>query len=143
MNQVPLSVSYLQALATPAIALLAAAIAWGQWQTARQKFVQDLFDRRFGVFMDVRLIASEVLQRERPSDPGLINKVVAKARFLFGEDVQTELNTMGTALRTLDHPDPASAMAARDAVHQCYDKLIPIFESYMRLDHKPPQGAIR
>ena len=41
------------------IALLAAAIAFGQWWTARQKLVLDLFEKRFQVYLDVRRIASE------------------------------------------------------------------------------------
>ena len=139
MNQVPLWVSYLQALATPAIALLAAVIAWGQWRTTQQKFVQDLFDRRFAVFMDVRKIASEVTQLDGPSDPALMNEVIARARFLFGDDVQQELKEMHDALGL----SAMGNMAANNKIDQCYTRLLPIFESYMRLDQKPPRGAIQ
>jgi hypothetical protein len=43
----------LQALATPAIALLAAVIGLGQLHTNRTKLALDLFEKRFAVFMDV------------------------------------------------------------------------------------------
>ena len=39
-------VQYLQALSTPAIALLAVVIGVIQWRTAHQRAVFDLFDRR-------------------------------------------------------------------------------------------------
>jgi hypothetical protein len=46
MSNVPIWIQYLQALSTPAIALLAATIGVLQWRTAHQRAVLDLFDRR-------------------------------------------------------------------------------------------------
>jgi hypothetical protein len=45
-NQLPLWVLYLQALSTPAIALLASVIGFFQWRTAHQRAVLDLFEKR-------------------------------------------------------------------------------------------------
>jgi hypothetical protein len=74
----------MQSWALAAVGLLAAVIGGMQWWTARQKLVLDLFDKRFQVFIDVRKIASEAIQSGKLQQPGSVNEVVARGRFLFG-----------------------------------------------------------
>jgi hypothetical protein len=58
----PQWISYSQALAIPAIALLAIAVAVLQWRTSHQKIVLDLFERRMKVYPEIRaVIASATL----------------------------------------------------------------------------------
>ena len=49
-SQLPMWVQYLQALSTPAIALLALVIGVAQWRTSHQRAVLDLFERRMAIF---------------------------------------------------------------------------------------------
>src|SRR5882757_912515 len=91
MREVPYAIQMLQALAAPAIAFLAVAIGGMQWWTTRQKLVLDLFDKRFQVFLDVRRIASEAMQLGKLEQPGAVNEIIARGRFLFGDDIQEAL----------------------------------------------------
>jgi hypothetical protein len=52
--KVPRWVEVLSALLAPAIALLAAVIAWAQWRTARDRVKLDLFDRRMAAYERLR-----------------------------------------------------------------------------------------
>src|SRR5260370_19959215 len=65
----PLWIQYSQALAAPAIALLAIVIAILQWRTAHQKVVLDLFERRMKVYSEIRaVIASIVSSGKLPNE---------------------------------------------------------------------------
>lgn len=137
----PTWIVYLQALATPAIALLAAAVAWGQWRTSRQKFVQDLFDRRFAVWDDVRKAQSEIAQTGSIADPRMMWGASARARFLFGADLRDRLEEyVGLLWRVHEEgkadkgrPSPSSHEA-----HLAYEGMQPIFATYMRMEQKAP-----
>jgi hypothetical protein len=55
-------IQYLQALATPAVALLAIVIALLQWRTAHQRAVLDLFDRRMQAFDSLNAAVAEIMR---------------------------------------------------------------------------------
>ena len=74
------------------MALFAALIAFGQWWTARQRLVLDLFEKRFAVFMELRTLVSEAVQEGKVSKPGSIKEVIARSQFLFGGDVNEHLH---------------------------------------------------
>lgn len=125
----------LAALLTPAIAILAVAVAWGQWWIARQRLSMDLFDRRFQVFMDVRRVASEAQQMGKITNPHSINEIIARARFLFGDDVFERLKTLHALAGQLETGDPAAAAK----ISVLFDDLVPLFAPYMRMDQKLPR----
>jgi hypothetical protein len=54
-------VQLLQALAVPAIAMLAAVIGFCQWRTAHMKVVIDLFARRMPLYSDCRAILAPII----------------------------------------------------------------------------------
>ncbi len=83
-----------QIISTAIIGTIVAWIAWRQWKTAHEKVKLDLFDRRFAVFMDVREIVSQGGMRDRLSDQGLPNEVVARGRFLFGPEILKQLEEL-------------------------------------------------
>src|SRR5689334_15517507 len=64
MQTLPYWLQVIQALATPAIALLAAVIGIAQWRTARHRVILDLFDKRWTVLTDLREVVGDVV-RER------------------------------------------------------------------------------
>src|SRR4051794_17999162 len=57
----PLWVLYSQALATPAIAILAVVLGLVQWRTAHQRAVLDLFERRIAALSILREAVSKVV----------------------------------------------------------------------------------
>jgi hypothetical protein len=128
MSQVPLWIAVLQALLTPAIAVSVAYVAYRQWQTARQKLALDLFDRRFQVYMDFRRIVSELVQLGELSDRGLPNELIARARFLFDEDVLTEIKELHRLVVLHETND---AQASR-LIHECFERAHAVFARYMR-----------
>jgi hypothetical protein len=109
MSEVPFPIQMLQALATPAIAFLAVAIGGMQWWTARQKLVLDLFDKRFQVFLDVRKIASVAMQLGRLEQPGEVNEIIARGRFLFGDDMQQSLVKLHSLATELEMKQPRAS----------------------------------
>ncbi len=88
-SQLPMWVHYLQALSTPAIGLLAAVIAWGQWRVARNKMVLDLFDKRMAVYDELRNILGHVVAAGRATADDTYNfgRAKQRAKFLFDSDV--------------------------------------------------------
>jgi hypothetical protein len=85
----PQVVELLKALLTPAIALLAAYIAWQQWQTNRTKLALDLYDRRVHIYEQVKRILSMVMRDARVSYEDLLafRANTAQADFLFGPEI--------------------------------------------------------
>jgi hypothetical protein len=78
---------------TALIALIVALISALQWITARQKVVLDLFDKRFAVYEDLcRAITPHMGQMSTVRDATNFNRVVIRARFLFGPDVTNFLD---------------------------------------------------
>jgi hypothetical protein len=89
MPNVPTWIQYLQALSTPAIALLAVTIGVLQWRTAHQRAVLDLFDRRMENYDALNAAIFEILREGKATTTNLVafDRAVSRARFLFGKDV--------------------------------------------------------
>jgi hypothetical protein len=89
MCNMPAWVQYLQALATPAIALLAIVIGVLQWVTARQRIVLDLFDRRMLVYEEINAVFSEVIREGNATMKVIFSfdRAAARAPHLFGNEV--------------------------------------------------------
>ncbi|HWJ72912.1 MAG TPA: hypothetical protein VNX29_07085 [Kaistia sp.] len=90
-------------LLSGAIALMAAAIAWGQWFTAREKLVVDVFEKRFSVYIQALKALSPVIRNGSPSEEDLLNYMLMmrEARFLFGQDVYGYLSETWDELLSL------------------------------------------
>lgn len=86
----PAWVQVLSALATPAIALGAGAIAFGQWRTARTKLVLDLFEKRVAVYSAVNEAIRLVIGPGHPetNEPfNLLHRARDSSEYLFGPEV--------------------------------------------------------
>ncbi|WP_155737525.1 hypothetical protein [Agrobacterium tumefaciens] len=109
-----------QLFGTLAIGGVAGVIAWRQWRTAQDKVKLDLFDRRFAVFMDARRLVSEAVALGKITDQNLPNEVIARGRFLFGDEVLAklgELHGLCTRLLTNDHHAPSQMSTWLDEFH--------------------------
>lgn len=129
---IPYWLSVMQALATPAIALLAAVIGAMQWRTARQKLVLDLFEKRFQVFLDVRRIVSHSVQLGKLDDYGQMNEVIARGRFLFGDDINDSLKEMHALIVKLEVGD----LQAHTEINNLFNRMLPIFSLYLKMPQK-------
>jgi hypothetical protein len=91
-------VQLLQALLTPAIGLLAAFIAWQQWETNREKLRLDKYDRRMRVYEELRKILSIVFRDDGATTDDLLRfrTSVADADFLFGQEIPEYLDQIYT-----------------------------------------------
>src|SRR5215218_777262 len=99
-SQLPLIVQYLQALATPFLAVLALVVAVGQWRTAHQRAVLDLFDRRMARYEAIRQIVSQVVREGsvRNEDALAFLRVTSDVEFLFRGEVKTYLDGLHKAM---------------------------------------------
>ncbi len=132
MSDVPYYFAIVQGVITAIIAIGLGVIAYFQWRTAHNKFVLDLFDRRFQLFMDVREVASKGGSRNELSDPGLPNELIARGRFLFGPDILTDLEEVHTLCVKIETGDPH----AHTQLHKKFTAMLPKFESHMRMGQK-------
>jgi len=78
-----------RSLLTPLIAIVAAYIAWQQWQTNQQKLNLDRYDRRLRIYEEVVKILSIIMRDAKVSDEALLKFRIAtsEADFLFGADI--------------------------------------------------------
>jgi hypothetical protein len=106
----PLWVQYSQALATPAIALLAIVIAILQWRTAHQKVVLDLFERRMKVYSEIRAVVVSVVTRGKLTNEKHFEFMRAAdgAKFLFGRRVNDYLSELNRTLGDFHEADETS-----------------------------------
>jgi hypothetical protein len=117
-----------------AIALLAVVIAGMQWWNSRQQLVLSLFEKRFQVFMDVRKLASEVLQLGRVESKGLINEIVARGQFLFDPELVTELDELGKLISELE----AGRSSATIKIMDHFKQITPQFDPYLKMAQRIP-----
>jgi hypothetical protein len=92
MTQLPNWVLYLQALSTPAIAVLAAVIGLMQWRTAHQRSALDLFEKRFETYQSAKAIIADVVRHGTAPFGTAIDflRIADKAQFLFGALLDAE-----------------------------------------------------
>ena len=139
MTEVPYAIQMLQALATPAIAFLAVAIGIMQWWTARQKLVLDLFDKRFEVFLDVRKVVSEAVQVGKLEPPGIMNEIIARGRFLFGDDIHDALVELHRLAGKLESGLPEASFE----IGNHFDAILPLFDRYLKMTQRAPRLPLK
>jgi hypothetical protein len=148
-------IQYLQALSTPAIALLAATIGVLQWRTAHQRAVLDLFDRRMENYDSLNAVISEIVREGRATFESLVSfsRAANRSRFLFGKDVTgyldatrdtiVGLRTAEAAARSEDDAKRAKA-ADLEAAHmtkiiEFYEELASRLRPYVKMHQKAPR----
>lgn len=83
-------------VATVTVAIIVAMVQYAQWRTANQKVVVDLYDRRLKVFTQLEAAIGVVMRDAEANGESFQNFCIAQAdaRFLFGDDVKTYLQTL-------------------------------------------------
>lgn len=97
----PVRVQYFQAFTTPALAFLAATIAFGQWYLASRKIALDLFDKRLASADQLKTAVAALCLygTEKKEDLNNLDQAIYDSQFLFGKDVRDYLqNLRKTAL---------------------------------------------
>ena len=104
-RELPYWLQVLQALSTPAIALLAAVIGVMQWRTAHQRAVLDLFQKRWDAYSEMRHIIGDVMREgHAPTETSLaFFRAANQAKFIFGTEVNAYLQSVYTMLVDLHH----------------------------------------
>jgi hypothetical protein len=88
-------VQALSALLVPSIAITGGVIAWLQWRTNERKRKQELFDRRFALYLKAVSYYEEIWSESAGSSPDYDFKTMyIEVGFLFGPDVVDHLKTM-------------------------------------------------
>src|SRR6266516_5413509 len=139
----PYWIEVLQALSTPAIALLALVIGYFQWRTSHQRAVVELFEKRMAVYDAIRAVMAEVLREGAIPDkaPGEFIRVVDKVEFLFGPEVKKYLDNLYQLLirhragdKLKDHIKPENQKREEDAYVRRLEKFSAFFEEFPRLE---------
>ena len=74
------------------IAAVVAVIAFLQWNTAREKVLLDLFDKRFAVYDELRgVVGRHIRTGIGQGDIFVFARAASRAQFLFGAEVQAFL----------------------------------------------------
>ncbi|MFZ1886195.1 MAG: hypothetical protein WAU53_21960 [Rhodoplanes sp.] len=94
----------------------------------------DLFEKRFAVFLDLRRVASEAIQLGEIRNPGQMNEIIARGRFLFGDDLYKSLVEMHTLTAKLEVREPRAAIEIKNH----FDQMLPLFVPYLRMPQKMP-----
>lgn len=150
----PAWVQYLQALATPAVTLLAIVIAVLQWRTAHQRAVLDLFDRRMQVYEAISAAVSEIMREGTATMNALISfdRGAVRVPFLFGNEVHLflqETRKRMVALRFAEERTKtdddllrgrAADMAAKHMMELTgfYVEFASLVRPYVRMHQKSP-----
>jgi hypothetical protein len=129
--------SLVQTAIAPAIALLAVVIGGMQWWSTRQRFVLDLFEKRFAVYQDARKIASEALQSNAILSKGLSNEVFTRGRFLFGPEMTIAFTRLHNLAGEVEVGRPGAAMELMNL----FDQMQPMFMPYLNMPQKMPSLA--
>jgi hypothetical protein len=148
-TEIPYTIQIIQALAVPAIALLASVIGALQWYTAHRKTILDLFDRRMDVYNAIRQVITKVNTSGRCDDATLFefDQAIDRAPFLFGKDVTQYLTKMRTQLIELNLCVSMMETPQRQAfiprkttaftkITAFYSDFPPIVEPYILMDQK-------
>jgi hypothetical protein len=161
MEERPFWLKVLSALATPAIALLGFAIAWGQWATARSKLILDLFEKRREVYSAFRGPVGEAVRSGSVDNATFFEfaGVIDQAQFLFGQEVldfirdhtgvlarMAEATSM-LEVRNLSQEEHLKFVRMKhDALREIaafYPKLAGLMQPYMLMDQKRPWTIAR
>ena len=144
----------LQALGTPAIAVLAIVIGVMQWRTAHQRAVLDLFDKRWIVLSELRNAVRAIQQEEGSiSRESRHRYAVARDRaaFVFGSEVTEYLKSIhstidqlqdaGVRLNANPHDEEAVQQkhGAMVEISNFYERTNELVTPYMRMHQKAPR----
>jgi hypothetical protein len=152
-STLPTWITYLQALSTPAIAVLAAVIGIMQWRTAHQRAVQDLFDKRYDAYNRIRSIIVEVVT-DGTTDPDRRLEFLRRtdrAQFLFGSEVTEYFATVyqllaeheyAESLMKEDGDKHEAGVRRQEAAHMELTQFLPrslaLVRPFMRMHQKAP-----
>src|SRR6185437_12430337 len=94
MSQLPVWAQWVQLVATGAIALFAAFIAYKQWRLAQQRVVMDLFERRMAVYDEARDVIGSIVREGRADNTIFFRfaKATDRVEILFGDEVVAYVN---------------------------------------------------
>jgi len=120
------------------LASVAVIIALMQWYVARQKFVLDLFDRRFKAYNDVLNAVRPILGSGNADHNQIFELQLAaqNSKFLFGSDVNDYLeDTLKTVIslrfwNTIYNTTNPQAHRAPDEILACSTRITEFFEHY-------------
>ena len=122
MLQLPLWAQWFQFIATIVVALFAAYIVYGQWRTAHERVVLDLFERRITVYESVRTVIAEIM-RDGTADGGTVFRYVQatdRLGLLFGIEVLAYSDeTRERIVQLAYHKAMATAGAAAERENVC------------------------
>jgi hypothetical protein len=154
-STLPNWVLYLQALLTPAIALLAVVIGYVQWRTAHQRAVLDAFEKRFEIYQSARAAITEVITKGTVQPHTHIDflRATDKAQFLFGPEVTSYFNSVyrllvehGEAEDLMKDGNQQNAVTKKHVafreIANFYVKSVPLVAPYMRIHQKAPRTWI-
>lgn len=101
-NQVNWFLESIKIAPTLIIGLIAAYIAWRQWETARAKLNLDLFTRRLLVFDKTWGAASSLSVKPSPVyPPAEFTNLLPEASFLFGAEVEDYMKELKDKMNNL------------------------------------------
>jgi hypothetical protein len=138
---------------TVVVGALGVFIAYFQWRTAHQRIVLDLFEKRFETCDQIEKAIVEYSRDLRVSGETLIAYIKAqhRAKFLFGEDVNSFLESRYRDLVTVNVFRPLQPMQTQEyadqqrELHEADKRLVKTLGElealvipYMRLDQKMP-----
>ncbi|RWY82400.1 hypothetical protein EHI44_24230 [Rhizobium leguminosarum] len=123
------------------LAGVAVIIASMQWFVARQKFVLDLFDRRFKAYTDVLAAVRPIVAAANADHNQIVDLNIAtqNAKFLFGSDVNEYLQEIyKTAVKlgfwnSIYNSHNPQAHLAPDGMYDCSTRLAEFFDRYPAL----------
>jgi hypothetical protein len=123
----PYWLQLLQGLAVPAIALLAATIGLLQWYTAHRRAMLDLFDRRMEVYSDIRSVIDQITASGKCTYEANFDylRVIDRATFLFGRDVNAYLERLRVRLHNLCYYESMMETGQRQEMISKKDVLLP------------------
>ncbi len=141
--------SELVSILAAAIAFLGICIAWGQWHTARQSLVLSLFDKRYNLYRSLQIEIGRLYGECKPIQMIEVDNLAIEAHtafFLFGPDINTPLQNVISALKSVARQDssPVSGMSSQSAAEldDIINGSLAEFDraalEYMRMDQKLP-----
>ena len=148
-----MSVTTATAVITAAIAVLVAAITWGQWITNRARLKHELFDRRYEIYEYIAAFIAEILQSGSipVGEPEGFLRRTKKAYFVFACDTEikglvteiyrkaAELHAHVATLEGLRGEERTKNIEAQRAVKDWFEETLGSletkFEKYLKLEH--------
>jgi hypothetical protein len=153
-RDLPVWVEWLQALSTPAIALMALVLGVAQWRTAHQRAVLDLFERRMAIYDAISAVIGGIVTTGRTTaqDASAFTRARQRVELLFGPEVPAYLekidkvmmrhHTAGLRAQNVTGEDRNKAL---DAELRAFQELTAFFndfgklvEPYARMRQKAP-----